>query len=593
MSITTRTLTAALAFGLGLSATAGVAEAMMIGCMPGDEFITEELSSVTHNWSTSSAWRWGAAAFAQAVTHNGSDAGAIRVHDTRVRFQESRNGGHAGETVHLLFVCDVPDSDRMERGDFIHTAASQSTMTVIDFDNEYDNPVFFAQVKTSHGTDPIVATPIVVSGTRAIVALMEPDNYDGANPVEEVSWMVAEAGQYELNDGRFVTIGTVDVITHDYDRDDMRYVTPTVMDPGVYFSTPPLYCLEDARIFTQQQAAMAAEWHGTRVEQDVDGGVLQGFGVRHMRPQGVEYSSAPDSTTGTIGFMVIGDKANVSCEDDWSAWDNYYTAQWGDADAADDDEASIAATELFSELCGGGTEVIDMVWSQGDEWGSSTIGADYSVRAGLSDYRNEGGDLWVGGDADAHVTLFDEALTVLDVGPEGTTDASGDSGSRAWLYVLGAEVFDQAASVSMDHSHEQTLFQVSAVFYGVTVSASAVGTFGIDGSLDFGPAGIELEDVGPYANLSAEASASVGIACVNAGITADLTLVDVRVPINASAVGLSGSVQWDLDVDLQLSSLDGELRLEINWCLAGEDYTLFSIDGFQKTYPLFSDAGCI
>lgn len=593
MSTTTRTLTAALAFGLGLSATAGVAEAMM-PCMPSDDFATDELSSVTDGWSISSEWRAGAPAFAQAVTHNGSDAGAIRMNMNMVRFQESRNGRHAyGETVHLLYICDVPDSTKMERGWFPHEAMSQSTMTVIEFDNEYENPVFFAQVTTSRGIDPIVATPIVVNGTRAIVALMEPDNYDGANTVEEVSWMVAEAGQYELDDGRFATIGTVDVITNDYDGDDMRYVTPVVTKSGAQFSTPAWYCLEDARIFTQQQAAMAAEWHGTRVKQDVDGGVLQGFGVRHMRPQGVEYSSAPDSTTGAIGYMVIGDKSNVQCDNDDDAftWDNYYTHQWGDAAA--DDSPSTAASEVFSALCGGGTEVIDMVWSQGDEWGSSTIGADYEMRAGLSDYRNEGGELWVGGYADAHVTLFDEALTVLDVGAEGTTDADGDSGSRAWLYVLGAEVFDQAASVSMDHSHEQTLFQVSAVFYGVTVSASAVGSFGIDGELNVGGAGISLVDVGPYANLSAEASASVGIACVNAGITADLTLVDVRVPINASAAGLSGSVLWSLDVDLQLSSLDGELRLEINWCLAGEEYTLFSIDGFQKTYPLFSDAGCI
>ncbi len=79
---------------------------------------------------------------------------------------------------------------------------------------------------------------------------------------------------------------------------------------------------------------MAADWHGTRVEQEVHAdGVLQGFGVRHMRTRAIEYSASPVMTTGPIGYMVVGEPSDETCvndDDEWD-WDTCYFEHWGDS----------------------------------------------------------------------------------------------------------------------------------------------------------------------------------------------------------------------------------------------------------------------
>ncbi len=320
--------------------------------------------------------------------------------------------------------------------------------------------------------------------------------------------------------------------------------------------------------------------------------MLQGFGVRFMRRQGVEYANDPEVSTGVIGYMVVGDASSTECNRDEEDFDWYYDDFSGDVgDAADDPYE--ASTSVLSAFCDEAS-TIDRVWSQSDDWGNSTVGADYTMEAGMRDDRNDGGELWMGATADAWVNLLGEDLILLDVGVEATTQADGTSDSQAWLVALEGVLADwgTTGAASFDKSFaDLTFLEASAVFYGVTVSASAVGAIGVDGTATLGAASVTL-DAGPYAGVSGEASASIGALCVNAGITASLTLVSVDVPTYVTAQLQGDSVMWSIDTDLVLSSLDGSLDLEVNYCIGSEDYELFAINGFQTTYDLIAESGC-
>ncbi len=225
-----------------------------VSCAGGEQIVTDAVDGVTHNWTFQDGYRNDAVVFAQAVTHNGSDAGAVRIAGAQIKFQESNNGNHgSGETVHTFSVCELPgsmfDSDG-ETGTFDLTAASQSTMHYVAFDGAYDNPVFFAQVATHNGSHPIVATPVLVDGAGAWVALMEPTNYDGAHAEETVHWMVMEAGSYQLDDGSYMTVGALAVTTDDYSAAGMQTVVPTVDTSSNWVQSDTEYCLENARIKT-------------------------------------------------------------------------------------------------------------------------------------------------------------------------------------------------------------------------------------------------------------------------------------------------------------------------------------------------------
>lgn len=593
MSSATKTLSAALALTLGFALTADLARAQ-VPCFANEWVNTFEATGVTHGWSPVPTMRRDAYNFAQTVSHLGRDAGAIRMAGDNIRYQESGDGSHGkGETVHVFSVCALPDGDRVEMGSFEHTAQSQTTMQTVHFENHYDHPVFFAQVVTHNGSNPIVATPIRVDSTSALIALMEPDAYDGSHGAETVHWMVLEEGPYVLPDGRKMEVDVVDVTTKRYDAQGMTTIVPVDGSEPVFAQGGSSPCFENARILTQPQTLMAVDWHGTRVEQDVDAdGVLRGFGLRHMFTQAVEESNDPPAVTGPIGYVVIGDSSDVGCRDTSShLWDG--SGHWGGLAPAEFQPQAVSS-DLIAELCGEGGE-IDLRWRQYDGWGNSTVGADYDMNVGFTDDRRDvaDGQLWIGGSADAHITLFGESLTVFDVGAQATTEADGTNDSRVWLMALGGLwSWDQAGVASFNETlANYTFFEASAIFYGVTVSASAVGELGVSGTATLGGAGLSL-DATPSASLSAEASASIGVACVNAGISASLTLVAVDVPIEGSTAIYSDYVEWSMDASLELTTLGGSLDLDVEWCIGSSDYELFSIDGKTRTFPLLAQAGC-
>lgn len=558
---------------------------------------TSEVSGITSSWVDTGADMPDSYRFAQAVSYNESDPGNVRTNGPYIRFQESNNGSHGAEDVDLLSVCDLGETGLVgEAGSFSLSVGERTDLSVISFANTYTNPVLFVQVTTSNDSSPVIALPVAVYDTGAAVALVEPANYNGPHGGEWVHWMVLEAGRYEVDGDRgiYAEVGTVDVSDTTYTTAEMEEVVPAVEHAyGNSFSTGPSKCFENAAVFAAPQAAVAADYHGTRVIKDEDGDVLTGFRVRHMRRRAIEYNDSA-TTEGAIGYLVIGEKSSdTSCADDneWAfgrGMQNWLSDDVGDA-TYDPETTPTSETNPFCD----GSEIVESLWSQDDAWGDSVAGADYSLKVGLQDKRATGGELWIGGSADGNVTLLGTSLTVFDVGVEATTDADDNNASRAWLEAVGGIIdWEVSGAAELGWSQSKTLLSASSNFYGVTVSASAIGRLGITGSVALGAAGISA-DAMPYASLVGEASASLGIWCASVSVSATLTLVYVGVDVDIGVTVQGGTTYWSVDSDLVLESLAGSIDLYINWCLDNESYNLFKFRGVSDTYHLLDDGGCI
>lgn len=599
MSITTTSIAlyAGLAFfdfgGIGDDLEEAVARAVCTA----DGLLRSEVSGVDHSFSDAGPII-SENVFGQAVTYNGSDPGHIRFDGDRIAYQESHNETHPyAEDVDILQICDIEAAfglgvgsvDFAEVGTFDKAPTAQTDIHVISFANTYQNPVLFTQVTTYNGSHPILAVPVTVFDDGAVIALFEPDNYDGNHASETVSWMVIEKGQHTLADGSVAAVGSLEVTTTTYDGSDFGRVVPIVEGPNVYVQDDR--CLENTTVLASPQHVVDSDYHGTRVIKNIgSGGELESFDLRHMRRQAVEDANPPTATSGTIGYLVIGDESSVDCtrEEDGHFQQYYGFGDFGDAG----DAPSSVPPSIINELCGAGSET-DALWSQSDEWGGNVAGAGYAVRVGLQDTRDDGGELWMGGEADADITLLGDTFTVFDIGAEATEDAGGNTDSRMWLEAVGGIVdFEEALEVDLSpNPFTVTFFQATGFFYGVTVTGSVEGELGLDVTVGV-TTDLEL-DVRPYAVLYGTASASVGVACASAGVSASLTFVEVGVPVTA-AVSLTGAGDfWSVTADLELVSLDGSLDLNISWCVGSESHNLFEIDGFDTTYALLDEGGCL
>ena len=75
--------------------------------------------------------------------------------------------------------------------------------------SSYDNPVVFAQSASRNGSDPVIVRVTDVQSDRFTIYLQEPSNLNGSHGAETVSYLVLEAGSWQLSDGTLVEVGTV------------------------------------------------------------------------------------------------------------------------------------------------------------------------------------------------------------------------------------------------------------------------------------------------------------------------------------------------------------------------------------------------
>ncbi|MDJ0634325.1 MAG: cellulose binding domain-containing protein [Xenococcaceae cyanobacterium MO_188.B29] len=80
----------------------------------------------------------------------------------------------------------------------------------IEFQNEYVNPVVFALPLSQHGGDPAIARITDIENDNFSLYLQEPEYKDGSHTKETLSYIVLEAGTWELDDGTILEVGTID-----------------------------------------------------------------------------------------------------------------------------------------------------------------------------------------------------------------------------------------------------------------------------------------------------------------------------------------------------------------------------------------------
>lgn len=78
----------------------------------------------------------------------------------------------------------------------------------IQLNNTYTNPVVFALPLSFNGSDPAIARITNIQDDSFSVYLQEPEYKDGRHTKESLSYIVLEAGAWELPDGNILQVGT-------------------------------------------------------------------------------------------------------------------------------------------------------------------------------------------------------------------------------------------------------------------------------------------------------------------------------------------------------------------------------------------------
>ena len=105
------------------------------------------------------------------------------------------------------FIPDTPDSTIGETGTITSLTHTPQTITL---DRNYENPVVFAQPLSYNGSAPAAVRLDNITSNSFTVSVQEPNNEDGTHAAENLSFIVLEAGTWELADGTKLQVGTTD-----------------------------------------------------------------------------------------------------------------------------------------------------------------------------------------------------------------------------------------------------------------------------------------------------------------------------------------------------------------------------------------------
>ena len=263
-------------------------------------------------------------------------------------------------------------------------------------------------------------------------------------------------------------------------------------------------------------------------------------------------------------------------------------------------------------------------FTQRDYWGTYGWGAGYTIGGKLSATPKQtinGKDkLTVSAYAKATASINANTKTLLEVRLTGLTEAKGRTDLTLTGYAGGMALFSRPfVSISSTKSTvAMTPIDWPATFVDlsttvsvgpvpVTFRAQATGVIKATLTGQISNAGVEVT-ANPQGKASLYASGAIGgqycyqSLCVgaSAGLYVDVTLVEIAAPAFAkiwwslaqSSVGVL--INFDLDADLNLKTLDGELGLFAEACLGGchrWDVSLIDWDGFTASLSLFDQYG--
>ncbi|MEL7407076.1 MAG: CARDB domain-containing protein [Cyanobacteria bacterium J06558_2] len=133
----------------------------------------------------------------------------VRIYEIEVTATDSSN-----ETATDLFTLEVEEVVEQAVfstiGEFGQVSNFNHLRQTIEFNHSYDNPVVFALPLSRHGGDPATVRITNLESDRFTAYLQEPEYKDGWHVTENFSYLVLEAGDWVLEDGTLLEVGTVD-----------------------------------------------------------------------------------------------------------------------------------------------------------------------------------------------------------------------------------------------------------------------------------------------------------------------------------------------------------------------------------------------
>lgn len=115
--------------------------------------------------------------------------------------KKKNNIASAAETV-------APTTDTM--GEFGTVTQADSNVQTINLDRDYKNPVVFVSPLSYNGSDPANVRITDIGSDRFSAVIQEPNYADGTHVAESFSYLVLEAGSWQLEDGTVLEVGATD-----------------------------------------------------------------------------------------------------------------------------------------------------------------------------------------------------------------------------------------------------------------------------------------------------------------------------------------------------------------------------------------------
>ncbi|MGG7567054.1 CARDB domain-containing protein [Rhodovulum sp. DZ06] len=164
------------------------------------------------------------------------------------------------------------------------TFQAGNALVTVSLEHAFENPVVFAMMPSFNG--PVAATTRITnvssdSFTAFVQETSEGDRYHG---LEDISYLVVEAGTYQLEDGRILEVGTL--------------YTKLLSSAGFAAQGFDAAFTEAPEVFTQVQSFRGPDWVTTRLR-NID---AAGFEVAMQED---EANNSGSHTSETIGYMAI------------------------------------------------------------------------------------------------------------------------------------------------------------------------------------------------------------------------------------------------------------------------------------------------
>ncbi|MDI1446802.1 hypothetical protein [Polyangium sp. 6x1] len=263
--------------------------------------------------------------------------------------------------------------------------------------------------------------------------------------------------------------------------------------------------------------------------------------------------------------------------------------------------APFAALLAASSPASAGTSCVDLRCASSASWSDSSFGASYSFWTGVmtkkdfptntsygADYLRMGADIY--GTAKA----FGVSQPIVDSYAMAYNNNAFASG-KVQVATAGIVLYSDAISTELDFGWSRSFFKaddgISLLGVGIDLDAEVGGELGVTIYPQFLDGVISLI-AEPYAAAYADVDAHAGASCASVGVSGSLTALDLHLPASIGvSVPKNNSMSVMMNLSYDLHTLDGKLKVNLDYCLDSASKTLVDFDGFTTSDTLFAKWG--